>query len=157
MVCFLHSMWVLTAALLSFTNSSWGTNFLPLIPASVSEARAEEMCRNNHALKLGICWIIPENRRSDKRVRENDCEFSQVKLRLQNRQKEWRSREVVIRKRRCFNKSRRLCLSRCSGWSTGSCKIYICVVWKGSGILYLGIMKVFLMLFYTSLILHTAS
>lgn len=106
------------------------------------------MCRNLQALKLGIYWIIPENRRSDKRVGENDCEFSQVKLRLQNRQKEWRSREVLIRKRRCFNKSRRLCLSGCSGWPTGSCRIYICIVWKGSGILYFGIdKKIFLRLF----------
>lgn len=112
------------------------------------------MCRNVQALKLGMCCIIAENRRSDKRGRENDCEFSQVKLRLESRQKEWRSRGVVIRERRCFNKSRRLGLS---GWSTGSCKIYICAVWKGAGILYLGVIKTFLMLFYTSLILHTAS
>lgn len=147
MVCFLNSMWVITAALFSFTNSSWGTK----PPAShfslFSRSQdSEEMCRNLHALKLGICWIIPENRRSDKRVKENDCEFSRVKLRLQNRQKEWRSREVVIRKRRCFNKSRRSCLSGCSGRSTGSCKIYICTVWKGSGTFYFGTMKIFLML-----------
>lgn len=34
-------------------------------------------------IELHRNWIIPENIRCDKKVKENDCEFCHVKLRLQ--------------------------------------------------------------------------